>query len=64
MVMTGALIFWVVLALLGYAGWQWLDKRFLSLEARDRRRRRKSYRRVRSSRNRPTVRLAVKVART
>jgi hypothetical protein len=64
MLTTQVLVFWLVIALVGAGAWQSLGKRFLTGEARDFRRRRRNYGRVASRRHSPTVKLAVRVARS
>ena len=64
MVTIQLLSFWLAVALVGAGAWQLLGKRFLSESARDYRRRRRNYGRVASRRRSPTVRLAVRVARS
>ena len=58
------MVFWMAVALLAATVWHLLGKRFLSLDAFERRRRGRSYGRVSSRRRRPTVRLAVRVPST
>ena len=60
MLTIDTLILWLVVALIGTAGWQLLGRRFLSPQAVERRRRDRSHRRVVSRRRGPTVRLAVR----
>ena len=64
MMTTETLIFWMGVALLGTAAWQFAGKRLLGFEARERRRRSRSYGRAVSRRRGPGVRMAVRVART
>ncbi|MGA2661012.1 MAG: hypothetical protein ABSH34_26305 [Verrucomicrobiota bacterium] len=64
MLTTQVLIVWLVVALVGAGAWQWLGKRLFSGAARDFRRRRRNYGRVASRRRSPTVKLAVRVARS
>lgn len=62
MVTTETLFFWLVVALIGTALWQLLGKRFISFDARERRRRSRNYGRTVSRRRGATVRLAVRTA--
>ncbi len=60
MITKGTLLLWLTMGLAIYGLWHaW--KRFFSLEARERRRRRRNYSRAVSRRHGPTVKLAVKV---
>lgn len=57
------LVFWLAAAVVGFAAWQLVLRRFFSNDARERRRRRRNYGRTVSDRERPTVKLAAKVKR-
>ena len=63
MMTTESLVFWVAVALVGTAAWQFFGKRVFGVEARERRRRSRSYGRAVSRRRGPGVRMAVRVAR-
>ena len=64
MLTTETMFFWMIVALIATAGWQLIGKRVIGTEARERRRRSRSYGRTVNRRRGATIRLAVRTART